>query len=370
MKILVIKSGASVSGVGDVNGDGVADLLIGAPSAHSYAGASYLVFGHTGQWTTPFSLSTLNGTNGVKFIGNFNDESGNAVSGAGDVNGDGIADLIIGASESNNNAGASYVIFGHSGHWTSPISFSTLNGANGAKLAGENANDYCGVSVNAAGDVNADGKADFIIGAYGANNDAGASYLVFGHSGNWTTPFSLTSLNGTNGVRLNGNGGGCGYDNCGNSVSGAGDVNGDGIDDIIIGAETACTNQFSGSGVGASYVVFGHTGSWSTPFNLTNLNGVNGAKFTGVNLNDQCGKYVSGGEDFNDDGIVDLLIGCNTAKSYLIFGHTGSWATPLGLNVNGINGTQFIEPVGSEFICRICRGCEWRWDWGFYYRCS
>ena len=93
-------NGSSVAGAGDVNGDGIADLVIGAPDANSDAGNSYVVFGRGGIGSGGnFTLSSLNGTNGFVLTGEMsNDLSGSSVASAGDVNGDGIADLVIGAS--------------------------------------------------------------------------------------------------------------------------------------------------------------------------------------------------------------------------------------------------------------------------------
>ena len=167
------------------------------------------------------------------------------ISNAGDVNGDGFDDLIIGAR----GAGQSYVVFGKSGGFSASINVSTLNGTNGFAL---NSSD----SVSSAGDVNGDGFDDLIIGADSANpngSSSGQSYVVFGHSGGFSASFNLSTLNGTNGFVLNGINAG---DNSGRSVSSAGDVNGDGFDDILIGAPLADPN---GSSSGQSYVIFGQS---------------------------------------------------------------------------------------------------------------
>src|SRR5260221_673518 len=115
------------------------------------------------------NLGSLDGKTGFKINGEAaGDKSGLSVSAAGDVNGDGFADLVIGAhlaAPNGTNSGASYVVFGKAGGFTTPMNLSTLNGANGFKINGEAPGDHSGRSVSAAGEVNGDGFADLLIGA-------------------------------------------------------------------------------------------------------------------------------------------------------------------------------------------------------------
>ena len=201
-----------------------------------------------GNFPANIELANLNGTTGFKLSGvAAYDLSGFSVSAAGDINGDGMADLIIGAHRADPNgsdSGASYVVFGKdtatAGDFPANLELSTLDGTTGFKLSGVAADDYSGHSVSAAGDINGDGIADLIIGAYGADpngTDSGASYVVFGKdtatAGNFPANLDLSTLNGTTGFKLSGV---AADDRSGFSVSAAGDINGDGVADLIIGA--------------------------------------------------------------------------------------------------------------------------------------
>ena len=253
-------SGVSVSALGDINGDGYADVVIGAfqyPSG-GLKGRSYVVFGGPGVGKTgDLLLSSLDGSSGFKLDGeNNNDGSGIFVSAAGDINGDGYNDVLIGAFgyPSGGNKGRSYVVFGgpEVGK-TGSLLLSSLDGSNGFKFDGENNGDQSGRFVSAAGDINGDGYADVLIGAwaYPSGGAKGRSYVVFGGPtvGN-TGSLLLSSLNGSNGFKLDGENNG---DAAFSSVSAAGDVNGDSVDDLLIGYR----GYLSGNNMGRTYVVFG-----------------------------------------------------------------------------------------------------------------
>ncbi|MDQ3775096.1 MAG: hypothetical protein M3461_12425 [Pseudomonadota bacterium] len=329
-------SGVSVSTAGDVNGDGIDDLLIGAPNPNFSSGASYVVFGGARVGSSGnLELSALDGTKGFRLSGVAAfDKSGQAVSTAGDVNGDGMDDLLVGAYRADRNgafSGASHVVFGGAGVGTGGnLELSALDGTNGFSLSGVAHHDYLGVSVSTARDFNGDGVDDLLIGADGAdpNGDySGASYVVFGGAGVGNGGnFELSALNGTNGFRLSGV---AFRDFSGRAVSTAGDVNGDGTDDLLIGADGASPN---GDASGASYVVFGGTGvGRGGHLELSALDGTNGFKLSGVAFDDRSGSAVSTAGDVNGDGVDDLLIGAFGADpngglsgaSYVVFGGAG-----------------------------------------------
>lgn len=322
-------SGGSVAAAGDVNNDGIDDLIIGAagytPPENFVPGRAYLVFGTRAGFPAHFSLPDVDGVVGFKIEGQFHrDRFGRSVDAAGDVNGDGIDDVIIGAEGADPNgsySGRSYVVFGSNQNFPESLQASDLDGTNGFMLDGETARSYSGQSVGAAGDVNADGIDDLVIGAFRADANgvgSGRSYVVFGTRKAYPAVVALAGLDGRNGFKLDGEES---VNNAGVSVGAAGDVNGDGIDDVIIGAYRA-------GSTGRSYVIFGQTSEFPSTFQLSSVNGRNGFRLAGEWSGDFFGNSVSAAGDVNGDGIGDLIIGApgadingfSSGRSYVVFG--------------------------------------------------
>jgi flagellin-like protein len=337
-------SGISVSS-GDFNGDGIADVLIGAydadPNEIIAAGQSYIVFGSS-ELNGVINLTNANVTlNGI----NVGDHSGWSVS-SGDFNGDGFDDVLIGAYSASPNdnfgAGESYVVFG-SESLTGIINLTDAN----IILNGIDGNDRSGKIVS-SGDFNGDGFDDVLIGADYADPNghgmAGESYVVFGSS-ELNGVINLTNAN----VTLNGINAG---DNSGNSVS-SGDFNGDGIDDVLIGAPHVNITEMFSNGFGESYVVFGSE-SLTGIINLTNAN----VTFKGIDMSDMSGIRVNSG-DFNGDGISDVLIGATGAnpnghdyagESYVVFGSESLYGNISLTNANvTLNGIDVDDHSGYSF---------------------
>ena len=319
-------SGYSVASAGDINKDGFPDIIIGAPftkpcTGEGYcAGASYIIYGNF-SLPNSINLATLTTVQGFSINGTTDSLCGNSVAGIGDINNDGYDDVIIGAPSTNLGAGGvSYIIYGNSS-FPSSINLATLISVQGFSITGIEGS-YTGWSVSSAGDVNGDGFTDIIIGAPGASNDAGSSYVIYG--GMALNNIDLASLTSSQGFSISGTVGSSGY-----SVASAGDVNKDGFADIIIGAPSCPPGALSCSasypyGI-YSYVVYGNT-SFNSSINLANLDTL-GFSTTYTTYSSH-GISVASAGDINNDGYADIIIGIPVAsESYVIYGAASGYVT-------------------------------------------
>ncbi len=311
--------GNAVGTAGDVNGDGYADLIVG--QYMSDAGGTYAgrAYIHFGGPAAD-SIPDLVMTGAAAY-----DYFGYAVGTAGDVNGDGFDDWLVGAMQndaSGQDAGAVYLYYGGA----SPDANADM------VLTGAAANDLFGCSVGTAGDVNHDGYDDFIIGARyndAGGTNAGRAYVYFGG----TPPHKVADWTLT---------GAAANDNFGISVGTAGDVNRDGYDDVIVGAPT---HDAAGTDAGAAYVFYGGTSPDATA-DLT---------VWGAAPGDYFGTSVGTAGDVNGDGYADVVVGAplsdvgglNIGRAYVFFG--GATADAVAdLALPGVAaGDEFGHAVGT-----------------------
>ena len=391
-------AGSSISSIGDVNNDGFDDFVIGAPeagvAANAQAGRAYLVFGRENVDSKDLMTLHSAGTNANEFlrIVGFaaDDRAGFAVSGLGDVNGDGFDDFAIGAIHADPgvarpDSGKTYVVYGGN-HLNSLIDaeinlIDISNGSlKGFTLLGAAANDHSGSAVSAAGDINGDGIADFLVSApdaetpnpsAGTFTNAGETYVIFGKTGNGNGNADNIDLvivrNDTGNTDLGsfviqGTGD---NQNAGRHLSSLGDINHDGLTDFAIAAP-----DMGGAypGAGAVYVVLG--GQNRNNLNLDSLSGSLGFKIFGMANIDgswHTGSSLAGLGDINGDGIDDFAIGSRgsfsvdnsgtnpvtttTGEVTVYFGMNGSWSdfginaiqgdsAPAGFRIRGIDASQ------------------------------
>jgi hypothetical protein len=307
-------AGETVSGAGDVNGDGYDDFLVGAPGnadGGSSAGQTYLVLGKASGWSMDTNLSNAD----ASYWGeNANDRSSRRLAGAGDVNGDGYDDFLIGApwnSEVGTECGQGYLILGKATGWSMDTDLSAVD----ASFIGEDAGDEAG-RVGYAGDVNGDGYDDILIGARWDEEGGyrcGQAYLIFGRSTGWSMDTNLSTANASFWGRTS-------MDNFGHTVAGVGDVNNDGYDDFLL---PGSINSKGPNKAGQIYLHLGRSTGWTMDTNISAAN----ASFIGEGLVNQAGIGIAAAGDVNGDGYDDILIGAsqynhvtyNQGKTYLIF---------------------------------------------------
>ncbi len=294
--------GASVSSAGDLNGDGYADVVVGAPgynlSLTSEEGAAYIYYGSSTGLVTGVETQLM--ASDLPSAAAF----GERVAGVGDLDGDGYDDLAIGAPDVDGMEGVVYIYYGSaSGVDTSSeaILYSSDYGL-GTSVK------FFGSAVSPAGDLNADGYADMLVAS--RNNSSGSggdAYVYYGSSAGLDASSELYVVTGS-GV--------------GASLSGGHDANGDGYLDILVGAPETKLNA------GAAYLYWG---------SATGFSGYDLVTPATTRTNSYFGQSVSLVSDLNGDGIADLIagapeydtsLGSYVGKAYAFYGTTtgvGPW---------------------------------------------
>jgi FG-GAP repeat len=336
----------AVGGGGDVNGDGRADVLVGSsqvsPAGRQRAGSMWVLAGRTQPADVdlaapgPLQLARIDGA------APFDELARTSVAVPGDVNGDGAADILVGAYGADNNgrvgSGSAYVVFGGAG--LADVDLDAL-GAAGARIDGAVAGQAAGWRVAPAGDVNRDGVADIAIDTQPGQGQQNVVYIVFGGVGFASLDLASPGARAVRIVRL-GNASPLG------GVDGAGDVNGDGFDDVIVGDPV--------SPRGSAYVVFGSAAP--TDVDLAAPAG-RAIRILG-RANDGVGFAVAGAGDANGDGFDDMAVGApfapddgrgNGGSVYVVRG--GTALTDIDLSSPGTRATRFVPGVGGLLGARL-----------------
>jgi len=313
------------------------------------SGESYVVFGQAASLGPIVQLAGLDGADGFTLEGAATgDQTGTTVNEAGDFNGDGIDDFLVTAPNANRTAttdGAVFVVFGGAA-FAATANIDQLDGTDGFRLTGLDNFESIGSGAPSFGDVNGDGLADIIIGAPQADvvgGDSGAAYVVFGTTSPLAASQSVSFLDGADGFRVTGTISG---DNLGRAT-GAGDINGDGFDDIIVSVpnrEDGLTDQ------GVTAVIFGKANGFSADQNINALNGADGFRINGVSAGDLSGFAATAAGDVNADGFEDILLASGQAnggagEGYIIFGSATFGAE---IELSALDATQGSIITGGQ----------------------
>ncbi|MEL6346122.1 MAG: hypothetical protein AAFV53_23635 [Myxococcota bacterium] len=339
--------GFSVAGAGDVDKDGYDDVIIGAyldDDNGNRSGSAYVYYGSSSgiDTTREDKIITSDGAPGDNF--------GVPVAGAGDIDKDGYADVIIGAyrdDDNGNNSGSAYVYYG---------SESGIDTTREDKIIASDgaADDQFGRSLAGAGDVDKDGYSDVIVGAF-EHDGEGSAYVYYGSSSgiDTTREDKLTASDGEAGVSF------------GFSVSGAGDIDGDGYSDVIIGAYA---DNEGGSIAGAAYVFYG---------DISGIDTSSEQKLIAADADDSdfFGYSVSSAGDVDDDGYDDVIVGAfresesgddagavyvyygatsgiDTAREEKVIASDGRERDRFGVWVSGgdLNGDRYSDIVVGAYL--------------------
>ncbi|HMA78203.1 MAG TPA: LamG-like jellyroll fold domain-containing protein, partial [Candidatus Paceibacterota bacterium] len=345
--------GSSVANIGDLNGDGVTDLAVGAyqdeasSGGNASEGAVHILFMHaSGSVSSTVKIS--DGENGGPAGLENGDSFGSAVTAIGDLNGDGVTDLAVGAESDEGNAaidpfeGAVYILFMHaSGSASSTVKIT--DGLNGGPSL--ESFDALGSSIASIGDLDGDGVTDLAVGALldgatGGDSREGAVFIFFMNTdGSVSSTVKITDgENGGPALEAD--------DYFGSSVANIGDLDGDGVTDLVVGAYN--DEALGGdAGEGAIHILFMHaSGSASSTLKISD--GENGGP-NGLHSNDYFGSSIANIGDFDGDGVTDLAVGAYNDEATGQASTTGEGAIFV-LFMNGSTTADNIESGGSDGV--------------------
>lgn len=346
--------GHAVAAAGDVNGDGLADVIVAAePWDESSTAFAFVIFGSSGEDGSSAATSLSAGSLGQR--GFAIERAGTSrsarrvqvsVAAAGDLDGDGLDDVLVSDPAADplgsEDAGSVYIVFGRAG--TETVDLATDPRV--VEISGAEAGEGAGSAVAPAGDVDTDGIPDIAIGAPYGSSGTGRAYVVYGRR--LGSDLDLALL-GTDGYVIHGP---RDRKRFGWSVAGAGDMNGDGSDDLVIGAP-GTSYQVRGQ----VYVVYGS--GEPLPISADEL-GSRGWRVEGLEQGDEAGWAVASGSDFDGDGVPDVAIGAPgaederdypTGQAFVVSGGTyvdGVFLSAPDARVTQIQGAPWHAELGRD----------------------
>jgi hypothetical protein len=370
-------SGYDVNFPGDLNGDGINDIITSGYGFDNlgrggFTGGGYVIYGQAGR-SVNVDLSAFTTTNGFRLDGAGNNYITGEQITTGDVNGDGIDDALIVAKNADHlgkgaNTGAVYLVYGKSGG-SANIDLAAIPASDGLRIDGVAAGDQL-TSVGTA-DLNDDGIDDIVIGARNADplgrGNEGAVYVIYGRS-DFSGNIDLAALSASDGFIIAGESAGAAI---ANRVTSAGDMNADGVEDLLFGSQSFAPG-------GKAWVVYGQAGGRGD-LDLAALTAAEGVAMTGASTGDSTGLHVVGSGDFNGDGLADFAIdargsdlgGTNSGAVYLVLGkatgladlNLGAFTTSDGYRVIGQNGAGIgtalaLEDLNNDGLADLVVGAK------------
>ena len=319
--------GSSIANIGDLNNDGINDIAVGATfnSASGYNnGAIHIMFMNT-DGSVSKSVEINHNTPNGPALSNY-DHFGSSIANIGDLNKDGINDIVVGAYDTDGddgyNVGAIHVLFMNTDGSVSKTVEINQNTPNAPAL---NKGDHFGSSITNTGDLNGDGISDIAVGAHGDDSNIGAIHILFMNTDGSVSQTVKINDNTPNGPALNE------QDYFGRSIANIGDLNGDGISDIAVGA---VGDSADGVDRGAIHILFMNTGGLVSKTVEINGNTQNGPTLGNY---DYFGQSIANIGDLNNDGMLDIAVG--SVGSY-----SGTF-TRGAIDILIMNNTDAAPPV-------------------------